>query len=195
MKNCLFIFLIVLTSCKSYDYSIIETKIEDGKSKESFISGAIISATDFKDTLIHYHLNLLSDSLIFKEKSQVNIGISIYCLHQDSAYSIKLGFKSMTRTMQTDTSVNLKSGNYYFTNNASDNSGKSFESSFSFIDDRYQTPFTATILTSEEKMKEFLNLFKEELFSDTDKNDTLLFTSSSHLDGYFKNINLTIARR
>ncbi len=193
-KNYLLILLLTtFTCCKSRDYSIIQTQSEEGKSNKSYIEGSIISGSNLKDTLLYYKFDLLTDSVMFKESQNLNIGINYSCMNQDSSYSINLGFCSFTENVKTDTTLVFSSGNKkLFTNINTKNLSKSTETSVGFIKDKYQNPSSSTYLTNKKKMNRFLNLFKDELYDSKGNSDKLLYTSTCYLDGYFQNISMTI---
>lgn len=192
-KFFILFFLIVFASCKKHGFTIDETKIIGGRSQQQFIEGSIMSGLNSNDTILYYKFDLITDSAILKENSKLNIGINYSLLKQDSSYSVNLGFKSIPPNLKHDKLQILNSGNRkIFSNFIQDNLYKGGETSVGFMNDKYFAPTTSTLFTSEVKMKEFLEMFENEIFEALNNNDKVVYSSVSHLDGYFQNISMTV---
>ncbi len=192
-KLFIFSLLIPFLSCKKHSFTIQETKRLEGKSEKQYVEGSIISGLNSNDTILYYKFDLLTDSATFKESSKLNIGISYSRIKQDSSFSVNIGFKSIPKSLKSDTLQIVDSGNRkFFTNFSNGNLHKGTEASVGFLNDRYFTPITSTFLASEGKMKEFLRLFENDIFEGLNNNDKMVYSSICHLDGYFQHISMTV---
>jgi hypothetical protein len=186
--------LVTLAAC-GQEQVIIQEVNDEGRSDKHYIQGSILSGSTAKDTLLYYKFDLLTDSIIFKESPELNIGISYSCINQDSSFSIGLAFNAIQNNRATDTAFIPGTPNrQYFTNVRSQNPGRRMGTSFQFVKDSHPAPVTATHLTGKEKMHEFLSLFKSELEECMKKNDTLLLTATNHLDGYFRSSSIKLIK-